>query len=130
MSVLRLYPVVLVIGQDLSKERIVTVPKQSLTLKQIIERYTRKMPLDVTTKDAVYEDRFVDLDKMAHADITYQLDYAEELKNRLNSTRADVKAHNAKQKAKAEAVILEEARQNMAKSAGGGSAGLAKAPPS
>lgn len=112
-----MYPTVIVKGQDLSKQKVVTVPKQSMTLKQIIDRYTRKMPVDVTMKDMVYEDRFEDLDKMARADITYQLDYAAELKSRLNSTRADVEKHRKKKNAEADAAALQEARDKLARSA-------------
>lgn len=95
MRALRMYPDVKVIGQDLSKCKVVTVPKQSLSLKQIIERYTRKMPLTVSSVEGFYDERWnVDLEKMAKADMTYQFEYAAELKRRGDAIQARLKAEH------------------------------------
>lgn len=72
---LRLYPSVTVVGQDFSKAKIYTKPMQALTLRQIIERFTRgeKLPIE---KDGIYAENFGDLEKMVRADLYDQNEHS------------------------------------------------------
>lgn len=78
MSIIRLYPPVKVAGQDFSKAKIVVVPQQSMTLKEIIKRFIRKESLPIE-KEGIYEERMGDLEKLAKSDITYRMEKAESL---------------------------------------------------
>lgn len=65
-------------GQDFTGEKVHTVPNQSMTLQEILKRFVRREQLPVM-KDGVYETRFGDLEKLKNADITEQLDRADQL---------------------------------------------------
>lgn len=54
-------------------EKVVTVPNQSMTLKEIIRRFTRKEPLAIE-KQGFYETRFGDIDALQRMDITERLE--------------------------------------------------------
>lgn len=56
-----------------------TVPNQSMSLMEIIKRFTRKESLPIE-KPAVYEDRFGDLEKLSREDITVKRERAQQLK--------------------------------------------------
>jgi len=55
------------------KVQKVTVPNQSMTLREIIRRFTRKEPLAIE-KQGFYETRFGDLDALQRMDITEKID--------------------------------------------------------
>jgi len=118
--------------QNFSKEKNLTVPNQSMSLKDILNRFIRRESLPVQ-KNGIYNDQLGDLEKMANEDVTIQMD-------RVNDLRTKIREANErmKQKAQAErdALIKAEAEKqiaatlatanNMAKSAGG--TGAASAP--
>lgn len=81
---MHLYPIVKVIGQDFSKEKSVTVPQQSMTLREIIKRFVRGESLPIS-KEGTYEERMGDLEKLARADITVQMERVDWLKGRLDA---------------------------------------------
>lgn len=56
----------------------VTVPDQSMSLKDIIKRFMRKESLPVQ-QEGFYEDRFGDLEKLSHEDVIVQLQRAKEI---------------------------------------------------
>jgi len=85
---LHLYPTVKVVGQDFSKEKVITVPNQNLTLRDILKRFIRKESLPVE-KEGVYHENLGDLEKMQHEDITVRKEKAAEIRRQL---RAVVKA--------------------------------------
>lgn len=80
------YPTVVVKGQSFTNVKRVTVPKQSLSLREILKRYIRKEPLP-GSNDGVYEERWGDLEKLSKADITVQMEKVEELKGKIKRTR-------------------------------------------
>lgn len=79
MKNLRLYPPVKVVGQDFTGVKSVTVPHQSMTLKEIIKRFIRKESLPLE-KQGFYSEKYGDLEKMQYEDITVQMERAEDLK--------------------------------------------------
>lgn len=97
-----LYPKFLAKGQDFSNVARVTVPKQSLSLREILRRYVRREPLPSTT-DGVYEERFGDLEKMSKGDIIDQMENVEVLKGKISRAKQKELDRIAKIKADAEA---------------------------
>lgn len=67
------------VGKSFKGVKRQTVPNQSLTLKEIVKRFVRRESLPVS-RDGIYEERFGDLEKIKHADITEQMDRIAELK--------------------------------------------------
>lgn len=74
-----------------------TVPNQSMSLQEIIKRFMRKEALPIE-KEAHYEDRFGDLEKLSREDITIRHERAEQLK-----TWADKRSKDYEEKQKREA---------------------------
>lgn len=96
-----LYPSVVVARQSFAGVKRQTIPNQSLTIRQILQRYVRHEPLPLA-HDGLYEDRFGDLEKISHADITEQMDRIAEIKamiKRVEKYQSDLEV-----KAKADAL--------------------------
>lgn len=83
---MRLYPPVTVIGQDYTGVKIVTVPNQSMTLRDILKRFIRKESLPVQ-QEGIYAENLGDLEKLARQDITVRMERAQELHNKLDRVR-------------------------------------------
>lgn len=83
---IRCYPPVPVRGQDFSNVKKVTVPKQSLSLREILKRYVRREPLP-GVQDGTYDERFGDIEKLAKADIVVQMEKIDELKATIKRVR-------------------------------------------
>jgi hypothetical protein len=79
---IRLYSPVKVPGKSFVNTPVLAQPNQSLTLRQIIQRYVRGQPLPVTSNEGLYETRFGDLEKLSREDITVQMERAAELKTK------------------------------------------------
>jgi len=65
--------------QFFSKTKNMVVPNQSMTLREIIKRFTRREALPIQ-KTGVYESRFGDLEKLSREDITVRMETAETLR--------------------------------------------------
>jgi len=78
MKKLVLYPKSRAKGLDLSKEKRVVIPNQSMTLEEIIKRFTRREALPIE-KNGMYESRFGDLEKLSREDITVRHEMAQTL---------------------------------------------------
>jgi len=87
---IRLYPSVTVVGQDFSKAKIYTKPMQALTLRQIIERFTRgeKLPIE---KQGIYAENFGDLEKMVRADLYDRDEYSRRMWDALSKADKTIK---------------------------------------
>lgn len=81
-----LYPKVDRKPQDYKGEKLVTVPNQSMSLSEILRRFTRKESLPIE-KDGFYETRFGDLEKTANADILEQFEKADEIRSYAHRAR-------------------------------------------
>jgi len=79
MGTLTLYPKVIVKGQSFVGCKVITVPDQSLSLAEIIRRFTRKEALPIE-KEGTYETRFGDLEKIRDSDLTEQAEHIEHIK--------------------------------------------------
>lgn len=75
------YPKFVRKGQSFAGVKRVVVPRQSMTLQEIITRFVKREALPVV-KEGIYEDRFpYDLEKLAHEDRTLQDEVLEDLKS-------------------------------------------------
>lgn len=107
----RLYPDRQVIGQDFSDEKTVTIPDQSMSLKEILRRFVRRESLPVEHK-GVYAEGFGDLEKMVNEDFVEQEERINELKKKVEDGKAKSrKEADAKAKAEAEAKARAAARE-------------------
>jgi len=95
MSNMHLYPVVERHGKDFSNEKIVTLPNQNMSLKDIIRRFLRKESLPIE-KDGIYVDGLGDLEKLQHEDITVRKEKAAWIRSRLKAAEAADKASAGK----------------------------------
>jgi len=86
MSNMHLWPRVIVVGQDFSKEKSLTVPNQNLTLRDILLRFIRKESLPVE-HDGTYAENLGDLEKMQHEDLTVRHERAQNIRNRLRDVK-------------------------------------------
>lgn len=73
-----------IVGQDFKGVKRVTVPKQSMSLQEIVRRFVRREAVPVS-QDGIYETRFGDLEKLATADIYDRLERAEELRDQISA---------------------------------------------
>lgn len=65
-------------GRSFKNSKIHTVPSQSMSLKEIIQRFIRRESLPVS-KDAVYSTKIGDIEKLSRADITEQMERVQEI---------------------------------------------------
>jgi len=99
---LKLYPTVPVVGKSFVGVKRCVVPKQSMSLREIVRRFIRREQLPVA-HEGLYEERFGDLEKLMKKDITEQMERVEELKAQLASFEKKYNAQQAKIKADKEA---------------------------
>lgn len=98
---MRLYPNVVVKGQSFEGVKVVTLPMQSMTLQEVIRRFTRKESLPIE-KVGVYEDRFGDLEKRSKMDIHDQMELAAGIKESIRKSKKTENEKIAREKADAE----------------------------
>lgn len=66
-------------GADFSKEKVQVVPDQSLSLQEILTRFTRGEPLEIG-REVNFHDSPDDLEKIAHLDLVEREEYIESMK--------------------------------------------------
>lgn len=98
---MRLYKKVLVKGQSFKGVKNVVIPSQSMSLKEIIIRFTRREALPIE-KQGMYEDRMGDLEKISREDILERHERAAELKKSIQKAEKQKANAEAARKAKAE----------------------------
>lgn len=97
-------------------ERLV-VPNQSLSLKQILQRFVRREQLPIL-REGVYEERFGDLEKMARMDMVDRAEIADDLREKIAGFERREKEREEKEKAtkaKADADAMEAEIQKRVK---------------
>lgn len=67
-------------------EKVVTVPNQSMTLREIIRRFTRKEPLAIE-KEGFFETRFGDIDALQRMDITEKIEAIDAIRKYANRAK-------------------------------------------
>lgn len=92
----RLYPVVKVRGQSFKGVKSCVVPRQSMSLREIVQRFVRRESLPIS-KEGYYEDRFGDLEKIARMDITEQMERVAKLKEQIAAFNVREKERKAKE---------------------------------
>jgi hypothetical protein len=65
------------------RSKSLTIPNQALTLGQILDRFTRNIPVDIVRRDPVYHDQNeFDLEKMSRMDFADQQEFADQMARR------------------------------------------------
>lgn len=110
-----------------AKRKHLAIPDQSLSLKTIIERYTRGVPVDIKHREPVWSDQTeFDLEKMSRMDFGEKMSIAEELRARYDAIQEAFEARRADaEQAQKEA---EEARKEPVKAPKEQSPDAGKAP--
>jgi len=80
--------------QSFAGVKKVVVPKQSMSLREIVRRFVRRESLPVS-HEGVYENRFGDLEKMRNLDIVDQLEIADDLKAKIKAFEKRTDEENA-----------------------------------
>lgn len=115
---MRLYPTVVVPGQDFSKSPKVVVPMQCMTLREIIKRFLRKETLAVG-HDGVYSEDHGDVEKLARRDISEIMDDGDKLRQKYSMYEKLKKAEADKLERDRLGPPVLTTDPNLAKSAGG-----------
>lgn len=68
-----------------------TVPDQAMSIKEIVARFTRGIPVDVRARQGVFIDSSEDLEKLSRMDFGEKAAYADELSQRANELDAELK---------------------------------------
>lgn len=125
-TTIRLYPHRKDNGQDFTKDKIVTMPNQAMTLREIIRRFVRKesLPLEM---EGFYSEKFGDLEKMSRQDITVKMERAEAIKTKLEK---GAKAYKARTQAGGESPSDQPPKGDVTGGAVGGQAPPAAPPAS
>lgn len=100
--------------QSFKNSKVHTIPSQSMSLKEILQRFVRRESLPVA-KEGVYSTRFGDLEKLSREDISVQMDRVNEIKE--NISKADKRMKENEQKrvqAEIERKAAEQAAANLA----------------
>lgn len=79
----RLYKIPVTKGKSFKGARKHVMPNQSMSLREIVQRFVRRESLPIS-KEGLYEERFGDLEKLKNKDITEQMDKVEELKTQID----------------------------------------------
>lgn len=94
----RLYPVVARRRQDFTGVKRVTIPNQTMSLKEMFKRYVRREPLPVE-KQGVYVETDYDLEKVSKMDRVDQEEIYQEMKAKADSLENEIKKEDSKIKA-------------------------------
>lgn len=82
------YSDVKVWAQSFKGAKVHVVPNQSMTLHEVLRRFTKKEALPVS-KEGTYEDRYdYDLEKLAKEDITIQEDVLKDISKQMDHLKA------------------------------------------
>jgi len=85
-------------GKSFEGQKDLVVPDQSLTLREILERFTRGEPVAVG-QDAVFDDDSdEDLEKLSHMDLVDKAEYVEKLKQVQKAHERQEKERERKEK--------------------------------
>lgn len=115
-------------GEDYTDVPVIVVPDQSMSLNEILERFTRDEPLPVSFDVAEGGDENldnplnIDLEKLAHADLTEKAEYYDALSELGRKYRDEQKARSqekAEAEAKAERERIRQELENEQKSQDG-----------
>lgn len=105
-------------GQSFKGVKRVVVPKQSMSLGEIVKRFIRRESLP-SLKEGLYEERFGDLEKLTRKDITEKMEKVEELRKQIaefNKRMKDIQAKDVAEKKRVEEERVQKLAEEKAKS--------------
>lgn len=102
-------------GQKTDRELLV-VPNQSLSLQEILQRFTRNEALPIG-KDVQFHESEDDLEKLAHMDLVDKAEFAQKMADVQKDYDIQEKKKAAKAKKKLEEEALEKARLELKQAA-------------
>lgn len=91
----RLYPVVARRRQDFTGVKRVTIPNQTMSLKEMFKRYVRREPLPLEKK-GIYVESDYDLEKVSKMDRVDQEEIYNEMKAKTDSLEAKIREEDSK----------------------------------
>ena len=68
------------------------LPDQSLTIKEVLRRFVKGMPVDAVKREPVYQDVGIDLEKLARADFGEQFELSQQFKQQAQDIEAKAEA--------------------------------------
>lgn len=92
------------------KRKVLTIPDQSLSLREIMQRYVRGVPVDVTQREGVWIDQEeYDFESLARGEFSEKMSIAEELRAKYDAqVKAVEEAREAKRKQDEKQALLAE----------------------
>jgi len=93
-------------GKPLKK---LTVPNRSMSLQEILERFTRGEPLEVSRGEGTYHEGDTDLEKIAHADLVDREEYTERLRQTQKDYEKQERAKAKKRQQEIDRLAMAEA---------------------
>lgn len=100
MKNLVLYPPVKVTGRSFKGVKPHTVPNQSMSLREIIQRFTRKESLPIE-KEGIYVEGLGDLEKMDKADIQEKREAYERVRSNVSKIKKQLEDQEEEKKKRA-----------------------------
>lgn len=85
------------VGKSYEGEIELTVPDQTMSLREILERFTRNEPLPIG-KEVSYHESEDDLEKIQHMDLVDRAEYVEKLKETQRKYDKQEKARKEKER--------------------------------
>lgn len=83
-----------------------TIPDQSLSIQEIVKRYVKGVPVDVTKREAVFVDQNEhDLEKLSRMDFGEKAEYARMLAEQAQRLANDLNEYQAQRKASEESKL-------------------------
>lgn len=102
-------PGVIYLDENGRRQKKLTVPNRSLSLQEILERFTRGEPLEVSLGEGTYHESDTDLEKMAHKDLVDREEYTERLRQTQKNYEKQERAKAKKRKEELDKLAWEEA---------------------
>lgn len=84
------------------------LPNQSLSLQEILERFTRGEPLEIGREGATYDDGPEDLEKLSHMDLVDRAEYINKLKQTSKTWEKQEKRKAEKEKERLDKLAVEK----------------------
>lgn len=101
------------VGQKTTGDKLV-VPNQALSLREILERFTRNETLAIG-REGNYHESDDDLEKVAHMDLVDREEFAEKQKATQRNYELQEKRKEAAAKKKAEELAVQKAKEELEK---------------
>jgi len=80
-------------GKRSPHRQLLSIPNKSMTIKEMVARFVRHLPVNVLQKEPIYLDQSeMDLEKVGRMDFAEKHELANEMKARAEAQEADLKA--------------------------------------